>query len=111
MNHHSVYVIELRKDVLKKQYFLNANPNYDPSKPCVYVGLTGLDPDERFLNHLFGHKCSRTAKEFGERLLPEMYEHLNPMSYDDAKIKEVELSRELRSKGYGVWPPDFPDPE
>jgi hypothetical protein len=111
MNHHSVYVIELNKLVLRKQKFLNANPNYDPSKPCVYVGLTGLDPEERFSNHLSGHKASRIVQEYGERLRPELYEHLNPMSFNEAEVTEVELARELREEGFAVWPPDFSDSE
>lgn len=31
-----------------------ANPDRDPAKPCVYVGMTGLDPQERFKNHKRG---------------------------------------------------------
>ena len=46
-NHH-VYVIELHNDVLDEPKFRKANPDYLPGKPCVYVGMTGHDPDTRF---------------------------------------------------------------
>jgi hypothetical protein len=107
MNHHSVYVVELNELVLRKRKFLNANPNYDPAKPCVYVGLTGLDPEERFSNHLSGYKASRVVEEYGERLMPELYEHLNPMSFYEAGATEIKLAQELRAEGFAVWPPDF----
>ena len=46
---HSVYVIELDQDVLYEPKFKKANPDYITGKPCVYVGMTGHDPDTRFL--------------------------------------------------------------
>ena len=46
--HHHVYVIELHKDVLLEPRFRKNNPGYIEGKPCVYVGMTGLSPDERF---------------------------------------------------------------
>jgi len=50
-NHYHVYVIELSKDVLDEPRFRKANPGYRAGKPCVYVGMTGLDPDVRFDKH------------------------------------------------------------
>ena len=52
--HYHVYVIELSKDVLFEGKFKNCNPGYMSGKPCVYVGMTGLDPDERFDKHKAG---------------------------------------------------------
>ena len=37
------------------------------------------------------------------RLLPELYEHFNPMPYELAAVMEVELARQLREQGCGVW--------
>jgi hypothetical protein len=34
--------------------FKKCNPNYVTGKPCVYVGMTGLDPDVRFDKHKVG---------------------------------------------------------
>ncbi|NDP38504.1 MAG: hypothetical protein GZ093_07100 [Rhodoferax sp.] len=43
--HYHVYVIELSKDVLNESRFKKGNPDYLTGKQCVYVGMTGLDPD------------------------------------------------------------------
>jgi hypothetical protein len=40
--HHSLYVILLDPAVLQHPSILRLNPNRDPAKPCVYVGMTGL---------------------------------------------------------------------
>ena len=102
-NHYHVYVIELSKDVLYEGRFRKANPGYLTGKPCVYVGMTGLDPDVRFDKHKAGIQSNRFVREFGLRLLPELYELYNPMSYDAARDLEVELAIDFREAGYGVW--------
>ena len=43
-----VYVIELESGVLKNKKFLEKNPDMKKGKLCVYVGSTGIDPEERF---------------------------------------------------------------
>jgi len=98
-----VYVVELSKDVLYESRFRKANPDYVAGKPCVYVGMTGLDPDIRFDKHKAGIQSNRFVQKFGLRLLPELYEVYNPMPYDGARDMEVELAIGLRETGYGVW--------
>jgi len=98
-----VYVVELARDVLEVPRFMKANPGYTPGKPCVYVGMTGLDPDVRFDKHKAGIQANRYVQRFGLRLLPDIYEAYNPITYDDARAMEVELAIDLRSGGYGVW--------
>jgi hypothetical protein len=88
--HHSVYVVYLR------------NPRGD-GKAGYYVGLTGLSPKERFQNHKQGIKSARVVKRCGERLVPRLYEHLNPMPYLKAKEMEVFLAESLRKRGYLVY--------
>jgi len=102
-SHHHVYVIELSKDVLYESRFRKANPDYVAGKPCVYVGMTGLDPDVRFDKHKAGIQANRFVQEFGLRLLPDLYEIYNPMSYQHARDMEIELAIDLRESGYGVW--------
>jgi hypothetical protein len=102
-DHYSVYVIELSKDVLYEARFLKGNPDYIVGKPCVYVGMTGLDPDVRFDKHKAGIQSNQYAQLFGLRLLPDLYEGYNPMSYDAARDMEVELGILLREAGFGVW--------
>lgn len=102
-NHYHVYVIELSKEVLYEGRFKKSNPGYIAGKPCVYVGMTGLDPDIRFDKHKAGIQSNRYVMKFGLRLLPELYEIYNPMPYEAACDLEVELAIDLRESGYGVW--------
>jgi predicted GIY-YIG superfamily endonuclease len=102
-NHYHVYVIELSKDVLFEGRFRKANPGYRTGKPCVYVGMTGLDPDLRFDKHKAGIQANRYVEHYGLRLMPELYEIYGPMTYDEACALEVELAIDLRESGYGVW--------
>ena len=101
--HHSVYVIELSKDVLFEPKFMKCNPNYIIGKPCVYVGMTGLDPDIRFDKHKAGIQSNRFVKQYGLKLLPDLYEGFNTMTYDEACKMEIEIGIDLRSAGFGVW--------
>ena len=101
--HYHVYVVELAPDVLYEPRFRRSNPQYAPGKPCVYVGMTGLDPDTRFDKHKAGIQANRFVRQYGLRLLPALYECYNPMPYDGAREMEVELAIGLREAGYGVW--------
>lgn len=102
-HHHHVYVVELSPDVMYEPRFKKANPDYIPGKPCVYVGMTGLDPDQRFDKHKAGIQSNKYVEKFGLRLLPELYAVYNPMPYQAACDMEVELGIGLREAGYGVW--------
>ena len=102
--HHNLYVIELRPEIFEKEgRFFEANPQWLPGKLCVYVGMTGLSPEERFQKHLRGEKDAWFVHKYGQRLLPELYRHFNPMPYDLACVMELELARQLRSDGHAVW--------
>jgi hypothetical protein len=101
--HHHVYVIELDPDVLYEAKFKKANPDYVTGKPCVYVGMTWHDPDQRFDQHKAGIKANKYALKYGLRLMPELYEKLNPMPFGDAAYMEVDLAIRLQQRGYGVW--------
>jgi len=88
--HHSVYVVYLR------------NPRGD-GRAGYYVGMTGLTPEERFLKHKAGVKASKYVRKYGERLVPTLYRHLNPMSYRDAVKMEQQLAEDLRARGFEVF--------
>jgi hypothetical protein len=98
-----VYVVELASDVWYEARFRKSNPDYEPGRPCVYVGMTGLDPDTRFDKHKAGIKSNRYVRRYGLRLLPQLYECFNPMPYEGAREMEVELAIGLREQGYAVW--------
>ena len=99
----NVYVIALDKSVMVDKRFRKANRYYVKGKPCVYVGMTARTPDERFAQHREGYKSSRYPKKYGLYLRRKLYEHLNPMTYEDAVAMEVELAKQLRYRGYAVW--------
>jgi predicted GIY-YIG superfamily endonuclease len=88
--HHNVYVVYLR------------NPTGD-GKAGYYVGMTGLTPEERFANHKAGIKAAGVVKRFGVRLVPRLYEHLNPMRYDRALRMEAAIADSLRKRGFQVF--------
>lgn len=102
-HHYYVYVVELSPRVWDEARFRKANPDYVYGKPCVYVGMTGLDPDLRFDKHKAGIQSNRYVFDYGLRLMPELYEVYNPMPYRAAQEMEVELGIGLRESGYGVW--------
>ena len=101
--HHIFYVIELDPSVLSDKKFRAANPRHDPRLPCLYVGSTGLTAKERFKNHRNGHKSNKYVRNYGIKLLPQMYEQYPSMTWEIALTKERELAEELRGKGYAVW--------
>ncbi len=101
-DHHNVYVVLLNQAVAKIRKARLANPDRNPKKPSVYVGMTGLTPEERFANHKLGIKSSSLVKRYGIRLLPELYAHLNPMPYEAAAQMEKDLTGDLRRAGYTV---------
>jgi hypothetical protein len=88
--HHSVYVIYLR------------DPEGD-GRAGYYVGMTGLSPEERFENHKKGYKAAGVVTRYGERLVPRLYQHLNPMAYAKALEMEAALADSLRKRGYVVY--------
>jgi hypothetical protein len=100
---HSVYVIELDDRVLNERKFREANMGYDPSKPCLYVGSTGVLPAQRFANHKRGYKANKYVRRYGIRLRPDLYEFFNPMPYAAALALEVELANGFREQRYAIW--------
>ena len=90
MPHHHVYVVYLR------------NPKRD-GRAGYYVGMTGLTPEKRFANHKNGIKAAGVVRRCGERLVPKLYAHLNPMTYAEALKMEQQLAEELRVAGYVVF--------
>jgi predicted GIY-YIG superfamily endonuclease len=88
----SAHTFKLQREDLKR----------DPKKPSLYVGITGLTPDERFANHKAGIKAASVVKRYGIRLLPELYAHLDPMPFEAAAQMEKDLAEDLRRTGYTV---------
>ena len=100
--HHSVYVVLLDPAVAKLRKVRAENPQRNPKQPCLYVGMTGLTPEQRFANHKAGVKDAYVVQRHGLRLLPELYGHLNPMPFEAAVQMEKDLAEDLRRGGYTV---------
>jgi predicted GIY-YIG superfamily endonuclease len=101
---HSVYVILLEQRIWGNPVFFDENAECDRQKECYYVGMTGLTPEERFAQHRAGiHSGAGWVRRYGLKLVPELYEKLNPMSYEDAVRMEIVLAAELRLRRHGVW--------
>ncbi len=101
-HHHNVYVVLLDPAAARIRSVRAANPDRDPRKPCVYVGMSGLPPEVRLANHKAGIRAASIVKRYGVRLLPELYAHLNPMPFDAAAQMEKDLAEDLRRAGYTV---------
>ena len=101
----NIYVIELDEAIWgARKKFREANPHYNGKKPCVYVGMTSLTPQERFEQHKNGVHSARFVRQFGVRLRPRLFEYHNPLdSKDEAAYWEQEKARRLRNRGYAVW--------
>jgi hypothetical protein len=57
---------------------------------------------ERFANHKQGIKDAWVVQRYGVRLLPELFEHLDPMPFEAATQMEKDLAEDLRRAGYTV---------
>lgn len=97
-----MYVVLLDPAAARLRAVRAANPKRQPWKPCVYVGMTGLTPEERLSNHKQGIKSASVVRRHGVRLMPELYAHLNPMPFDAAVQMEQDLAEDLRRAGYTV---------
>jgi hypothetical protein len=65
----------------------------------LYVGQTSRDPDWRFDQHKAGYKASRPVKRFGTRLMPTLFEHLNPLQRWESLELEAGVAEAFRAVG------------
>ncbi|MBO6940928.1 MAG: hypothetical protein JJ863_38490 [Deltaproteobacteria bacterium] len=64
----------------------------------VYVGESGLSPEDRFANHKRGYKASKHVRDRGIRLIP--VPHLQGMHRDESVSIERRLIRRLKKAGF-----------
>ena len=97
----NLYVVELNPKVFDwERRFFEANLHWIPGSSCVYVGMTGLTPEERFRAHQRGEHAARIVQKYGRRLLPDLlYQHFNPMPYELAQQMEPELASNSAALG------------
>ncbi|WP_162917680.1 hypothetical protein [Dongia deserti] len=84
--HHALYVV-LLKDTRRV------------GRWGLYVGETTLDPDLRFDQHKIGYKASGHVNRVGVRLLPQLFEHFNPLRRWEAVELEPALAEAFRHAG------------
>ena len=65
----------------------------------VYVGMTGLHPVQRYLQHITGYKASSAAKRFATALI--YFE--SGMDSSEALEREKSLYQEYVNKGYQAY--------
>jgi hypothetical protein len=100
--HHSLYAIELDPAVLKRRDFRERNPGGGASG-CLYVGVTGLKPEQRFERHLEGTQSARLVKRYGVRLRLDLVEGFSRLPYPIAACMEPKVAAWLRAQGFAVW--------
>jgi hypothetical protein len=90
-----VYVIELDPSACR---------GVPSGATCVYVGETADTPEERFAEHLRGHRASRVVKRYGVRLRPDIY-RLFPLARtrEQSRRLEAKVAERLRLQGYVVF--------
>ena len=100
---YSVYVVLLNPEVLNIPQVRRRNPKRNPLKPCVYVGLSGLRVDRCFdFQMVDAIPDTWPSRKYGIRLMPELYEHLHAMPYEEAVHMAAKLAADLRAEGYPV---------
>jgi hypothetical protein len=99
---YSVYVVLLDEYVGTLPQMRRRNPKHDSSKPCVYVGLTPLRVRSRFDFRGATPKTEWRVHKFDVRLMPQLYEHLNPVTPETTLQTARKVADDLRAKGFAV---------
>ena len=68
----------------------------------VYVGESRYRPENRFRQHKAGENAAGSVERMGVCLLPSLYEHLNPLSRQEARQLEPVLAEAFRLSGITV---------
>ena len=94
---HNLYIILLTR-------LNNKTPGYG-----LYVGETSKSPEDRFNEHIHGKRnrkgplFSRVVRKYHKCLLPTLYNHLNPLSREEARELEGKIAEALRMEGIPVY--------
>jgi predicted GIY-YIG superfamily endonuclease len=100
--HHSVYAVELDRAVWKNRAFRARNPG-GATGGYLYIGVTGLTPEERFERHRQGIQSGRFVHAYGLRLRLDLVEGFSRLPYRIAASMEPKLAAWLRAQGFAVW--------
>jgi predicted GIY-YIG superfamily endonuclease len=100
--HYCLYAVELDRAVLERRDFRERNAG-GAASGCLYVGVTGLEPEQRFERHLQGTQSARHVKRYGRRLRLDLVEGFSRLPYRVAVAMEPKVAAWLRAQGFGVW--------
>lgn len=100
--HHHVYAVELDGSVWEHRAFRDRNPG-GAAGGCLYIGVTGLSPEERFARHRAGAQSGRFVRTHGVRLRLDLVEGYGNLPYRLAARMEPKLAAWLRAQGFAVW--------
>lgn len=103
---YNLYVIKLNSSVLNEYKFLVRNNESDRTKPCLYIGITGKSPEERYQNHIDGHRAANYVRKYHDAesgLLKDFFDCLNPMPRETAVKMEKEFAEAFKKQGFPVW--------
>jgi predicted GIY-YIG superfamily endonuclease len=70
---------------------------------ALYVGRTTRKPEVRFQQHKEGYKASKYVRRYGIRLLPYLFEHVNPMSSAESIELEAGIAEALKKAGVPTY--------
>jgi hypothetical protein len=94
---YSVFVVLLDEDIGTLPHMRRRNPKRDLSKPYIYVGLTPERIDRQFDFRKATIKSEWRVQRFGVRLMPDLYKHLKPMTFEAAVQTARKLAEDLRA--------------
>jgi predicted GIY-YIG superfamily endonuclease len=96
------YVGGLSSEVLQLPAAVKQNPGHDPTKPPLYVGITGLHPERRWQQHQAGHNASKWVRRHGLGLRQDLNPMKGPFTELEALRAENRIAARLRREGYLV---------
>jgi hypothetical protein len=99
----TLYVIDLKKTILRDRRFSAANPKYIAGKPCVYVGVTYLTAQQRFEQHISGIHSTHIVRNYGNHVRSRDCRCLRAMTRARPEKKEAAYAARLRERGWAVW--------
>lgn len=105
--HHSVYAIELDRAAWKNRAFRERNPG-GASGGCLYIGVTGLTPEERFERHRVGTQSGRFVRAHGLRLRLDLVEGFSRLPYRIAACMDPKLAAWYGHRGSRCGRTDAP---
>lgn len=98
-----VYVVRLDEAVWSDDRYRWRNHHRTPGRPCVYVGQTAREPEERLAQHRSGRKANRFVRDHGLGLVPEFTGAVEARTRAEAEAAERALAERLKGMGWGVW--------